>query len=492
MSHFIEQEPKRYLIAIGSPSAGDVQAPRLENVESDIDRIVNIFTKLEQGYERVLADRIELGAMTSEIQDALTSWFGNAERQSSDCVIVYYAGHGGEDIQLGSHYLYTNGSRPNNLQKTAIETGSLVKWFFGGHSNCPQNVLLILDVCYAGQGGTELVQNLTKVNNVNIGKGFWILGSANANTEASDGGFVDALESVMNNRQWQNEERFLNPSILNDEINRYFQSINSPQQAVVSTLNNQNTATFVRNPSIDPNNLNPVSSPLSNNTIVVATSKRKIDLFVDRKSTDRFIKDVLKAIEEPESQPLMFYIYGIGGIGKSTSLQKIQEDCCQQTRFLKFSFGDPLTSSSIDTPIKLMKYLYEQLIPENTSADPFWTLYYEYEQTLRQLKTEPIDRNNAVSEEQLNSIKEYEINAVKTNNSLISVITPLSRHESISPASISPRDKMEWLLNQHPATKNSSHLQDLLLEPLSKISCAFTQGLSKESQNSPIIILLDR
>jgi tetratricopeptide (TPR) repeat protein len=491
MSHFIEQEPRRYLIAIGSPSAGDVQVPRLENVESDIDRIVNIFTKLEQGYERVLADRIELGAMTSEIQDALTSWFGNAKRQSSDCVIVYYAGHGGEDTHLGSHYLYTNGSRPNNLQRTAIETGSLVKWFFGGQNNYPQNVLLILDVCYAGQGGTELIQNLTKTNSTNLGKGFWVLGSANANTEASDGGFVDALESVMNNRQWQNGEEFLNPSVLTEEINKYFQSKNHPQQAVVSTLNNQNTATFVRNPSIDSNNLNLVSSPLLNNAIVVATSKRKIDLFVDRKSTDRFIKDVLNAILEPEAQPLMFYICGIGGIGKSTSLQKIQQACCQQTRFLKFTFGDPQTSSSIDTPIKLMKYLYRQLISENISVDPFWNLYHEYEQILQRLKTEPIEQNNIVSEEQLNSIKEYAIDAIKTNNSLISVNKILSRNESGLP-SISPRDKMERLLNQHPATKNSSHLQDLFLEPLSKISCAFTQGLSKESQNSPIIILLDR
>jgi tetratricopeptide (TPR) repeat protein len=493
MSHFIEQEPRRYLIAIGSPSAGEVQLTRLENVENDVQRIVDLFVNEKQCYERVLTDRIKLGAMTHEIQNALTSWFSSDDRQASDCVIIYYAGHGGQDGNFESHYLYTSGSRSNDLHTTAIETSSFVKLFFEGHGNRPQNVLLILDVCYAGHGVTELINNLTKATNINLAKDFWIIGSANANTEASDGGFVDALEAVISNYQWQHQEEFLNPSTLTDEINKYFQVKSSSQRAVVSTLNHQNQSIFIVNPSFKSDNLDPLNCQILNNAIVFTTSKRKIDLFIDRKSTDRFIKDVLNAILEPESQPLMFYICGIGGIGKSTSLHKIQEDCCEQTRFLKFSFGDPLTSSSIDTPIKLMKYLYGQLIPENTSVDPFWNLYHEYEQTLRQLKTEPIDRNNAVSEEQLNSIKEYEINAVKTNNSLISVITPLSRNESISsPASISPRDKMERLLNQHPATKNSSHLQDLLLEPLSKISCAFTQGLSKESQNSPIIILLDR
>jgi tetratricopeptide (TPR) repeat protein len=491
MSNSIEQESRRYLITIGSPSAGEVQLTRLENVETDVQRIVDLFANTKQCYERVLGDSIKLGAMTHEIQNALTSWFSSDDRLVSDCVIIYYAGHGGEDGKFGYHYLYTNGSRSSDLNTTAIETNSLVKWFFEGHGNRPQNVLLILDVCYAGQGGTELIQNLTKANSVNTGKGFWILGSTNANTEASDGGFVDALEFVINNRQWQNEERFLNPSILKDEINEYFKSKNSPQQAVFSTLNNQNTATFIRNPSVESNNLALVSSLLSNNVMEVAAPKRKIDLFVQRESTDRFIKDVLKAILEPESQPLMFYIYGIGGIGKSTLLQKLEQDCCQQTRFLKFVFGDPITSSSIDTPIKLMKHLYRQLIPDNTSVDPFWNLYHEYEQTLQRLKTEPIEQNNTVSEEQLNSIKEYEIDAIKTNNSLISVNKLLSRNESSLP-SILPRDKMERLLNQHPATKNSSHLQDLLLEPLSKISCAFAQGLSKESQSSPIIILLDR
>ena len=325
MSNSTEQESRRYLIAIGSPSAGEVQATRLENVENDVQRIVNLFVNIEQGYERVLADSIKLGAMTHEIQNALTSWFGSEDRRASDCVIIYYAGHGGEDGNFGSHYLYTSGSRSTDLHTTAIETSSFVKLFFEGHCNRPQNVLLILDVCYAGHGTTELIKNLTKTTNINPAN-FWVIGSANANTEASDGGFVDALESVMNDRQWKSGEEFLNPSTLTDEINKHFQLKKSTQRAVVSTLNHQNQAILIVNPLFNSDNLVLLNSQLSNKAIVAATFKRKIDLFVNRASTDRFIKDVLNAIEEPELQPLMFYIYGIGGIGKSTSLQKTQED----------------------------------------------------------------------------------------------------------------------------------------------------------------------
>lgn len=487
MSNSIEQEPKRYLIAIGSPSAGEIQSPRLDNVEGDIDRIVNLFTKPEQGYERVLADRIELGAMASEIQDALTSWFGSAERQSSDCVIVYYAGHGGEDGQFGSHYLYTNGSRPNNLQKTAIETSLLVKWFFEGHANRPQKILLILDVCYAGQGGTELIHNLTNANTI-IGNGFWVLGSADTNTEASDGGFVDALESVMNNRQWQNGEEFLNPSVLTEEINKYFELESSSQKAVVSVLNNQTQATFIRNPSISPSNKSIIIAQSLNNIMATTQIEEKIELFINRKSTDKFTKDVFTAIEELKSQPLTFYIYGIGGIGKSTLIEKIQQDCKGRAKFIKFSFPEPSASSLIDTPIKLMKVLYKQLVPESSSSDMFWNLCEQYEQNLQRLETEPVDQSNRINNEQLSLVRDYDNNIA----GLSTCSSPLDKYSQLGEFNLSSKDQFKRLLNNHPATKNQSFLQNLILEPITSIANIFIQCLrNKSEQDTPIIVILD-
>jgi tetratricopeptide (TPR) repeat protein len=491
MSNSIEQEPNRYLIAIGSPSAGNIEAPILENVENDIDRVVSLFTKPEQGYKRVLEDRIDLGAMASEIQDALISWFGSSERQSSDCVIVYYAGHGGEDGQFGSHYLYTSGSRPNSLQKTAIETSSLVKWFFEGYGNRPQNVLLILDVCYAGSGGKVLIENLTKASNTNLGKGFWVLGSTNANTEASDGGFVDALESVVNNRQWQDGEDFLSPIVVRNEINKYFESKSSPQRAVISILNNENSDTFIRNPCINSKYTESGGILSSNNESAIVMTRRKLDLFVNRKSTDRFTKDISKAIEEPETQPLMFYSHGIGGIGKSTLLHKIQEDLGDRVRFLKFSFGDPLISNSVDTPIKLMKYLCEQVGLENVSSNPFWCLCHRYEQTMRRLKTETVDHSSIASEVQFNLIKDYESD-IDRSSSLISIDKPaLWNSSNLLLNSISTKDRFEQLLDNHPATKDDLELHSLMLDPLSKIVNVFAQTLSKASQDLPIILVLD-
>jgi hypothetical protein len=226
----------------------------LSRVETDIEKVVKLFTSETQGYERVLEEQIELGDTAQNIKHALSRWFSSPERNASDCVIVYYAGHGDAVGNFGSHYLFTIDSVARNLSNTAIETGSLVKCFFEGLGNRSANILLILDVCYAGQGGDQLTDALSKNQNVIKGSGFWVIASVDSRTEAADGAFVDALERAMQDFDWMSsQEEFLNPHNLIHAINAYLSRECQVRkqallQAELSVLRSSTQALFVRNP----------------------------------------------------------------------------------------------------------------------------------------------------------------------------------------------------------------------------------------------------
>jgi hypothetical protein len=252
-------EPRRYLIAIGSPHCPNMGLSSLGGVKTDIERVVQLFTSEAQGYERVLADQIRPGATASTIKNALSAWFSSPERKASDCVIIYYAGHGGEEGNFGSHYLFTVDSDADNLSSTAIETSELVKCFFEGAGDRSANILLILDVCYAGQGGDQLTAALSKSQNVIKGSGFWIISSVDSRTEAADGAFVDALEEAFQDFNWMSsQDEFLNPHNFKDAINdclkrECLKKKQAISQAEINVLRSSTSAVFIRNPNFKRN-----------------------------------------------------------------------------------------------------------------------------------------------------------------------------------------------------------------------------------------------
>src|SRR4028118_205431 len=126
--------PKRFLIAIGSSSCPKMPLANLARVENDVARVVDLFEGSQQGYTRVLSDQISINADAEDIKNALSHWFSSNERSRDDIVILYYAGHAADDGNLGSHYLYTFNSRPDQLSAKAIETQQLVRCLFEGRS----------------------------------------------------------------------------------------------------------------------------------------------------------------------------------------------------------------------------------------------------------------------------------------------------------------------------------------------------------------------
>ena len=248
MSNYMQQdEPRRYLIAIGSPYCSNLGLSPLPEVKFDIEKMVKLFTHSQQGYERVLADQIRLGATSHRINSALSAWFSSPDRRASDCVIIYYAGHGDEGGRFSDHYLFTVESDGDDLINTAIETRSLVKSLIHGNNDYPQNILLILDVCYAGIGQQQALNALSNLQNVSsMGGGVWLVASS-IDTKAGDGAFVAALEKVMQIKHKKAIE-FLTISTLMGLLNQHFEDTKQGQRARASSTGGMGETLFIRNP----------------------------------------------------------------------------------------------------------------------------------------------------------------------------------------------------------------------------------------------------
>jgi vWA-MoxR associated protein C-terminal domain/Caspase domain/vWA-MoxR associated protein middle region (VMAP-M) 1 len=253
MKSFLDNEPRRYLIAIGSPYCPNIMGgSELPRVDYDINQVDRLFTSKDQGYERALPE-LDLGETSQNIKQALSSWFSSPDRKATDCVVVYYAGHG-EDVDniVGNHYLYTIESKKHNLASTAIKTSDLVTWFFPGKTRgeSPQNILLILDTCYAGSGREQISGALAGFNTKkNGGSGLWIISSADSNSVAGDGTFVEALQAVMSpeHRIFQENSDFIPIESLGSAINEYLESQGETQRAEWDSSGGREKTKFIRN-----------------------------------------------------------------------------------------------------------------------------------------------------------------------------------------------------------------------------------------------------
>lgn len=478
----MSEEQRRYLIAIGSPSGGDGFNGDLNYVKGDVQRVVDLFTNQEQGYQRVLQD-VSLGVMAHEIKNALTGWFSSEERRESDCVIVYYAGHGGEgDKSL--HYLYTAGSRTGNLQATAIETSNLVKWFFEGTNEYPQNVLLILDVCSAGLGANQIIANLTRGGTNTTSNGFWIFCSSTGVDTADDGAFVQALEAVIKEHEWRIDENSLSLLTLKDEINKRLKKV--PQVAEINAVSNTNPDRFIQNPGFVESKKGEIITLESSSSLTKVVRRIPNIFYIPRKSCKRFLDAIKAEISTLEATHFIFHAYGIGGIGKSTFLQKIQEELRDIAIFLNVSFED----SKMDSPLNLMKSLHLKLPSPDKNNDPFLNLLKKYEALKHRLVTEPLGEISKASIEQHSLFNEYESNHRRKIDSLYSE-SKVEALGDVSPSSPSITNRLTTLLSQHPATKDHADDQNLLLDPLPRLIEAFLESLAQYSQGCSIVIVMD-
>lgn len=166
-------------------------------------------------------------------------------------------------------------------------------------------------------------------------------------------------------------------------------------------------------------------------------------------------------LHQSESHPIIFYIWGERGVGKTTLLEHLEIKYENQACFVMISLGKEEPDI---TPLNLMDKIIHQLLKQllniNVSqVNSFALLFSNYKQTLQELQLS-----------QLN-LKELLSFSISLNSNL-------------------SRDYWQKILQQHPLTKQQPELRELLLYPLEKITQGFGETLVHFAE-LPIVIILD-
>lgn len=232
------------------------------------------------------------------------------------------------------------------------------------------------------------------------------------------------------------------------------------------------------------------------------------NIFVLRMDIERFQAKLNASIRQSsKSFPRVFHVFGIGGVGKTTLLNRLIENEVGQMPYVKVSFGLTL---GIETPLQLMLKLYENFDRQLKTSiwnrklfaktDRFIRKYLMYQQAINELENQPIEGEKKVTVEQVELVKKL----TKFGTIAASSILPLGRTVSESIAEqvstltvdaaalfLSEKERLRELLRKHRVTKDKIDLQEFLLDPLSELTQAFVEDLFEKANGRPIFIIMD-
>ena len=95
--------------------------------------------------------------------------------------------------------------------------------------------------------------------------------------------------------------------------------------------------------------------------------------YVSRPEAEDFLKELQAALTTPVESPVLFHVWGIGGVGKSTLLKKIVQDFT--TAAIPLVADSPIAfgfTEGIDTPVDLMQKLHGLLKNQFLNPSFFW------------------------------------------------------------------------------------------------------------------------
>jgi len=216
-----------------------------------------------------------------------------------------------------------------------------------------------------------------------------------------------------------------------------------------------------------------------------------IEPYISRSQDEQFFADIRAALEQPQSCPLMFQAWGVGGVGKTTLLRKVEEQHPEAAIAL-VRFGE---TTNIDSPLPLMETLMAEVNERfgNDWPDVFTERYHEYRTAIEAIKTQPADGKSPNDFEAVQAIVKAGTSAAQGALSVASAkpVEAIAKGGEMLSSIITIVEKAKQLLQQHPATKNDPELRELLCDPLPKLTELFAQSLIARSQQCPVLLLLD-
>jgi WD40 repeat protein len=241
---------RRFLVAAGTEHYED--GDELRSVPDDLRKVVEFFGRL--GYEEQLPE-LRLDPTSTALRGALSEWLNGSDRQTSDTAVIYYSGHG--DTQASFFYVLTADSKENRYADTALRADYVLEAL--GENPKVRRVLLILDTCYAGQGGFDAASIAARMapylNFSGDDEGVWVVAAASPKQEAQERLFADAFVEAVG--QLQKATGTLQPFIgleaLIWQVNAILQRRGRRQRASWIPVTQARTlAPFIPNPRFEP------------------------------------------------------------------------------------------------------------------------------------------------------------------------------------------------------------------------------------------------
>ncbi|MFF1915681.1 caspase family protein [Streptomyces sp. NPDC058239] len=184
--------PRRYLIATAvtaypkAPAHLEWDRPGLADARR---RVIDLFTT-HLGYEHV--SDLGLNPTEAQLLTELRNFSKSPDRRPDDLLAVYIAGHG-EVLDDGEHVLLTSDTDPDDIDD-ALPTLTLARKILRGTR--VRRLLLMLDTCFSGQGGNELLSAMARLKgrwNGDEEAGLAVLTSAQPGELAETGAFPELL-----------------------------------------------------------------------------------------------------------------------------------------------------------------------------------------------------------------------------------------------------------------------------------------------------------
>ncbi len=221
-------------------------------MRTDVDVISKIFALLGYETSHRLLDRT-CGGFRAE----LSEWAG-AEDRAEDALVLYYSGHGDRDHER--HYLLCRDSRSDRLAGTALATEDIVRIV---SESGIQRILLIIDTCYAGQGGVDAARALatglgtrlstTRAADEHQLTAFSVIAAARSHELAEDGVFTHALQTAINDPDLGGHRQpklYLEQVV--DRVNEVLAEHSPYQHVALGTLPSGEGFSFIPNPRYAP------------------------------------------------------------------------------------------------------------------------------------------------------------------------------------------------------------------------------------------------
>jgi len=178
-------EENRYAILIGnSRYRDDSGLLNLRCPENDVDSMAEILS--DERYGGFINPVVLKNCTNYEAMEQMGEVFDRAGK--SDLILVYYSGHGKQDIE-GQLYLAAQNTKANSslsLSNTAISVDTIRKNIRQSKTN---KVILILDCCYSGAVGEAFLKGpdiSVPLKNISEGRGTYILTASTSMQVASE------------------------------------------------------------------------------------------------------------------------------------------------------------------------------------------------------------------------------------------------------------------------------------------------------------------